>query len=388
MFTIKTLNNISRAGLTHFPTVRYQVSEDAQDFDAILLRSYNMHDMPIPKSLKAVARAGAGVNNIPIDKLTQCGIPVFNTPGANANAVKELVLTAMLMACRNIGPAWQFSQSLTGTRTDIHKTVEQEKKKFVGFELSGKTLGIIGLGAVGVKVANAAIALGMRVVGFDPNVTVQHAWELSAEVLHAKSLDDALSASDFVSIHVPLNDDTKNLISSAQFKTVKPGVILLNFSRAGIVDDKALLDAIKQETVRTYLCDFPDSHFNDNPNIISFPHLGASTLEAEENCAVMACHALRNFLENASIHNSVNFPDVSMPRSGSTRLAIANANVPNMVGQISTDLGKAGVNIKDMLNKSRGNVAFTLIDTNKTVTPEIVAQIQAIEGVLNVRVLS
>lgn len=387
MFKIQTLNNISPIGLEKFPRDRYEIASDIQYPDAILVRSQVMHDLPVPETLRAVARAGAGVNNIPIKKYSDMGIPVFNTPGANANAVKELVITGMLLASRNICDAWNYTRQLSGDDKSIHEQVEKNKKRFVGFELAGKTLGIVGLGAIGVKVANAAIGLGMNVIGFDPAITVQRAWELSSTVRQAISLDDLLAKSDFISIHVPLIDKTRHLINASRLQVMKKEAVLLNFSREGIVDEEALVTALAAEQLQSYVCDFPSEKLLKHNNVIALPHLGASTLEAEENCAVMAATQLREFLEDGNIRNSVNFPEVFMPRNDGNRLAIANANVPNMVGQISTVLGHSSINIIDLLNKSRGDLAYTLIDIDQKISDATIQGIKAIQGVLSVRLL-
>ena len=334
-----------------------------------------------------MGRAGAGVNNIPVETLSQRGIPVFNAPGANANAVNELVLTGMLLAARNVCQAWHFARSLEGDDSTISREVEAGKKKFVGFELPGKTLGVIGLGAIGVKVANAALALGMKVVGFDPEITVQRAWQLSSQVQQAANVDDLLTRVDFVTFHVPLVDKTRHMIDAERIQSLKTGVILLNFSRDGILDDEAVCRAIDAGKIGAYICDFPSNRLKDHPRVITLPHLGASTREAEENCAIMVADQLREYLENGNISNSVNFPDVYMPRNGGYRMAVVNANVPNMLGQISTVLAEYGLNILDMLNKSRGDLAYTLVDVEKEVSPDCVARVRGIEGVLCVRTL-
>ena len=387
MFKILTLNNISVAGLEHLPRESYEIASEIQHPDAILVRSFKMHDMALPESLLAVGRAGAGVNNIPVETLSQRGIPVFNAPGANANAVNELVLTGMLLAARNVCQAWHFARSLEGDDSTISREVEAGKKNFVGFELPGKTLGVIGLGAIGVKVANAALALGMKVVGFDPEITVQRAWQLSSQVQQAANVDDLLTRVDFVTFHVPLVDKTRHMINAERIQSLKTGVILLNFSRDGILDDAAVCRAIDAGKIGAYICDFPSNLLKGHPRVITLPHLGASTREAEENCAIMVADQLRDYLENGNIRHSVNFPDVYMPRNGGYRMAVVNANVPNMLGQISTVLAEYGLNILDMLNKSRGDLAYTLVDVENEVSPECVAHVRAIEGVLCVRTL-
>jgi D-3-phosphoglycerate dehydrogenase len=387
VYKILTLNNISVAGLDRLPRDDYEVASEINHQDAILLRSYKMHDMEIPETVKAIGRAGAGVNNIPVDRVTEQGIPVFNAPGANANAVKELVLAGMLMACRNLGPAWDFARGLAGEDAEINKEVEKGKKQFVGFELPGRTLGVVGLGAIGVLVANAARALGMNVVGYDPTITVQAAWKLSAEVKQALSVDDLLSQADFVTFHVPLIDSTRNMINAERIKLMKKNAVILNFSRNGIIEDEAVVAALNSGYLYGYVCDFPSNLLKDHPRCVTLPHLGASTQEAEENCAIMVAEQVRDYLENGNITNSVNFPEINLPRSGGVRLAVVNSNVPNMVGQISTDLAKANLNIIDMLNRSRGEIAVTLLDVDQTPDGETLEAIRAIKGVLSVRCL-
>ncbi len=388
MYKILTLNNIAVAGLERLPRDRYEVASEITHPDAILLRSYNMHEMPIPASLQCVGRAGAGVNNIPVDKLSEQGIPVFNAPGANANAVKELVVAGMLLAARNICQAWDFTRQLQGDDAELARAVEQGKKRFAGFELAGRTLGVVGLGAIGRQVANTALELGMHVVGFDPGITVQGAWQLSSRVEQAASVDDLLSKVDFVSFHVPLVETTRNMINAERLRLMRDGVSILNFARGGIVDETAVLAALDEGRVNAYVCDFPSNANRQHPRVIALPHLGASTAEAEENCAVMVAEQIRDYLEHGNIVNSVNFPEVRMPRSGgSSRLAVANRNVPNMVGQITTALAEANLNIIDLLNKSRGEVAYTLVDVEGEIAPALAESIAAIDGVLRVRVL-
>jgi D-3-phosphoglycerate dehydrogenase len=355
--------------------------------DAILVRSHDMLAMEIPASVKAVARAGAGTNNIPVAKLSQRGVPVFIAPGANANAVKELVITGMLLASRNIVPALHFTAGLKGDNAAISQLVEDGKKAFAGNELLGRTVGIIGLGAVGRQVADAAIALGMQVIGYDPNITVDAAWSLAAQVKKASGIEDLLAHSDFVTLHVPLLHETRNLIDDKRVAAMKPGAVLLNFSRDAIVNEDAVIAGLASNHLRYYVCDFPSNKSLANDRIIALPHLGASTEEAEENCAVMVVKQLRDFMENGNVVNTVNFPNVSMPRESAFRLAIANANVPNMLGQISTALAKADINIHNMTNKSRGEMAYTLVDTDTALPDTLIAQIAAIPGVLMVRAL-
>jgi D-3-phosphoglycerate dehydrogenase len=386
-YKILTLNNISVCGLERLPRDRYEIASEIQHPDAVLLRSFAMHDWPVPATLKAVGRAGAGVNNIPVPQMTAKGICVFNAPGANANAVKELVIAGMLLAARNICPAWDYTRKLQGTDAELSKQVEAGKKNFVGIELPGRTLGVIGLGAIGVKVANAARALGMRVIGYDPHITVSNAWQLSSQVEQAASVNEIAAQADFMTLHVPLNDATRQLINAALLKNAKPGLILLNFSREGVVDEEALFAALEAGKLKSYVCDFPTNRLKDHPRVIMLPHLGASTGEAEDNCAIMVADQVRDYLESGTVHNSVNFPEVVMPRNGGPRLVIVNANVPHMIERISKAISGAGVNIQDMLNKSRGDIACTLVDTAAAVPDAAVAQIAETEGVLSVRVI-
>ncbi len=387
MLKILTLNNISVKGLERLPRERYEVASEITNPDAILVRSFNMHDMPIPKSLRAVGRAGAGVNNIPVDELSRQGIPVFNAPGANANAVKELVIAAMLIASRNLCPAWRFAINLQGDDVSIGKAVETGKKEFAGFELPGRTLGVVGLGAIGVQVANAAKALGMQVIGYDPTITIQRAWQLSSEVEQASGIDDLLANVDFVTFHIPLVDATRHLINRDRIKLLRNNVVVLNFARSGIVDDAAVVDAIDHGKVRAYVCDFPTKLLQNHPGVIAFPHLGASTREAEDNCAVMVTDQVREFLEHGNVKNSVNLPRLSLPRKGVARLAVVNENVPDMVAKISHDLGRANINIVHMVNESNGDLAYTMLDAESPIAPDVVEHIGTIGGVLKVRVL-
>ena len=387
MFKILTLNNISVAGLDRLPRDKYEVASEIAHPDAILLRSANMHDMDIPETVQAIGRAGAGVNNIPVARITERGVPVFNAPGANANAVKELVIAGMLLAARNIAQSWSFARGLEGEDAAIHKAVESGKKQFVGFELPGRTLGVIGLGAIGVQVANAARALGMNVIGYDPTITVQRAWQLEADVEQALSVDDLVSRSDFISFHVPLTDETRGMINAERLKNMTQGGVLLNFSRNGIIDDQAAVAALESGQLYAYVCDFPSNLLKDHPRVITLPHIGASTREAEENCAIMVADEVREWLEDGNVHNSVNFPEINLPRNGGFRIAVVNSNVPNMLGQISTDLAEVDLNILDMLNKSLGEVAVTLIDVDKQPPEETVNKLRSIDGVLSVRCL-
>jgi D-3-phosphoglycerate dehydrogenase len=386
-FRVLTLNSISPLGLKRFPAGRYTVGNHVADPDAVLLRSHDMHGMDIPAQVKAIGRAGAGTNNIPVVELSRRGVPVFNAPGANANAVKELVLASMLIAARNLVPAVRFVDGLAGDDAALHKLVEDGKKHFVGTELPRHCLGIIGLGKIGSLVADAAIKLGMNVVGFDPHITVDAAWSLPSQVKKAHSIEEVLKASEFVTLHAPLLDVTRHMINGERLKLMKHGAILLNFARDALVDEAALLEALDAKRLRYYMCDFPTQLLQGHPGVVALPHLGASTREAEDNCAMMVVDQVRDFLEQGNIVNAVNFPDVVMPREAPFRVGIANANVPNMVGQISTAMAKAGLNIHTMLNKSKAQMAYTLVDTDSAVPPSLLADLAAIDGVLSVRYL-
>jgi D-3-phosphoglycerate dehydrogenase len=383
---ILTLNAISARGLARLPE-HYIVGGDIADPDGILVRSANMHDMDIPASVQAIARAGAGTNNIPVKKMSERGVPVFNAPGANANAVKELVIAGMLLGARNIVPAIKFVEGLTGSDEAMHKATEAGKKAFAGSELPGRTLAVIGLGAIGSTIAEAAIKLGMNVVGFDPAITVDAAWRLPSQVKRAENVEDALRMADFVTLHVPLVDATRHLINAQRIGVMRPGAVLLNFAREGVVDNAAVIEALDANKLHAYICDFPANALKDHAKVVALPHLGASTEEAEENCAVMVAEQLADYLENGNILNSVNFPNVSMPRESAYRIAIANANVPNMVGQISSVLAAAGLNIHNMVNKSKGDMAYTLVDVDSALTDAVMQQLAAIAGVLAVRYL-
>lgn len=385
-FKILTLNKISARGLSRLPG-HYVVGDEVDAPDAILVRSANMHDMDIPASVQAIGRAGAGTNNIPVKAMSARGVPVFNAPGANANAVKELVIAGMLIGARNLGSAIDFVKGLEGTDEELHKKTEAGKKRFVGRELPGRTLGVIGLGAIGSLVADAAIKLGMQVIGFDPGITVEAAWRLPREVRKAESIEQLIRESEFITLHVPLVEATRNLINTQRVAQMKGGVILLNFAREGVVDNAAVLAGLKDGKLHAYVCDFPANALKGHDKVVCLPHLGASTEEAEENCAVMVAEEVSDYLENGNILNAVNFPDVAMPRESPYRLAIANANVPNMVGQISTALAGAGLNIHNMVNKSKGDMAYTLVDVDSPVPEALLSQIGAIEGVLRVRYL-
>ncbi len=386
MHQILKLNQIAEAGLSQLNSTEYHIGEEVTDPDAIVLRSHKMHDMAIPESVNVIARAGAGVNNIPVDKMTELGIPVLNTPGANANAVKELVLTGLFLACRHICQAWDFANQLDSDNNEqLNKSVEACKKQFAGFELPGRTLGLIGLGNIGVKVANAALALGMKVIGFDPSISVKHAWQMSSDVEQAENMDDVIKRSDFISLHVPLNEHTKGLINEINIASMKDGVVLLNFARDGIIDIDSLVKALESNKVASYVTDFPNLALKPFKQVICLPHLGASTKEAEENCAVMAAKQIRRFLEEGTIKNSVNFPNVSLPMTTHPRISIVNRNVPNMVAQITTVLSDAKINIIDLLNKSRDEIAYNLLDLNEAPNADTMKKLASIEGVIKVR---
>jgi len=383
-FQILTLNNISHQALLRFTPDRYIVGKHVEHPDAILVRSHDMHNMTIPSSVKAVGRAGTGTNNIPVAAMSDRGVPVFNAPGANANAVRELVLAALLIGARNLVPALQFVAQLPHD-ADFEARVEEGKKQFAGIELPHRTLGIIGLGAIGALVADTALKLGMKVVGYDPEITVDAAWRLQSAVRKAQSIDEVLKQADFVTLHVPLLAGTRGLIDAKRLAVMKPGAVLLNFARDAIVDEAAVVEALRADRLKAYLTDFPSPALSGVRGVVALPHLGASTAEAEENCAVMVVEQLREFLEDGGINNSVNFPQVEMARESAYRIGIANANVPNMLGQISTAMAKAGLNIHNMLNKSRGEMAYTMVDVDSPVAQSVIDAIAAIKGVLSVR---
>jgi D-3-phosphoglycerate dehydrogenase len=383
---IQTLNAISKKGLARLPH-SYSVANDIADPDAILLRSQVMHEMPVAASVMAIGRAGAGTNNIPVKAMSARGVVVFNAPGANANAVKELVIAGMLIGARNLFPALTFVAGLQGDDESLHKQVEGGKKHYVGHELPGRTLGVIGLGAIGSLVADAAIRLGMNVIGYDPEITVEAAWRLPAQVKKAASVDDLVKHADFISMHTPLVPATKDLINAERVKLMRKGCVLLNFARDGIVSEQAVLDGLNDGKLHAYVCDFPSNLLRQHPRFVALPHLGASTEEAEENCAIMVAEQVADYLDNGNILNAVNFPNVAMPRESNFRLGIANANVPNMLGQISTALAGAGLNIHNMVNKSKGDLAYTLVDVEGAVPEAVIAQLAGIEGVLRVRYL-
>ena len=387
LFKVLVLNQISANGLKRLPAEGYVTGKEVTDPDAVLVRSADMHGIDIPASVKAIGRAGAGTNNIPVKAMSARGVPVFNAPGANANAVKELVLAGMLMAARNLAPAQRFVETLDPASPDLDKTVEDGKKNFAGYELAGQTLGIIGLGKIGCLVADAAIKLGMNVLGYDPEITVDAAWSLPAQVKKASSVADVLKNANFISLHVPLVEATRDLVNEKNVSLTKPGTVVLNFSREGVVSDAAVLAALDSGQLGWYVCDFPSGKILKHPKVVALPHLGASTREAEENCAIMVADQLRDYLENGNIANAVNFPNVSMGRESRFRVAIANANVPNMLGQISTAMAQAGLNIHNMVNKSRGDMAYTLVDVDSPAGDGVMAALRSIGGVLAVRYL-
>ena len=385
MYNIKTFNNISDKGLNRLPAEIYSVDPDIENPDAIILRSQNLQDMAIPSNLKAVGRAGAGTNNVPVEKLGAQGIVVFNAPGANANAVKELVIAGMLLACRNICQAWQYAANVEGSDAEQNKAVEAGKKKYVGYELPGRTLGVIGLGAIGVEIANVAVALGMRVVGFDPTITVKSAWRMSSDVEEMASIDELLKQADFITFHVPLIDATLDLLNAERIAGMKDGAVVLNFARHGVVNDDAVLAALESGKLNAYVCDFPAEKLKGNESVITLPHLGASTAEAEENCAMMVADQIKDFLENGNIKNSVNFPAVKLPRGGESRVALTHKNMPDMIAKISTAVGEAGYNIFHMRNESRNDLAYTLMDIECEIGEDLIEKFSAIEGVLKAR---
>ena len=385
--SVLVLNAISASGLSRLPAERYRVGKDVADPAAILVRSVDLHGMTIPASVRAIGRAGAGTNNIPVPAMSARGVPVFNAPGANANAVKELVLLGMLIAARQIAPALRFVAALDVQANDLDKVVEDGKKSFAGYELQGQTLGIVGLGKIGCLVADAAIKLGMNVLGYDPEITVDAAWSLPSQVRRAASVNEVLRSAQFVSLHVPLVEATRGLVNDANIGLMRAGAVLLNFSREGVVSNSAIVDALNSERLAAYVCDFPSPELHGNPRVVALPHLGASTREAEENCAVMVVDQLRDYLEHGQIANAVNFPAVHMARESAFRVAIANSNVPNMLGQISTTMANAGLNIHNMVNKSRGEMAYTLVDVESAVDAPVLQALAAIHGVLAVRYL-
>jgi D-3-phosphoglycerate dehydrogenase len=387
-FKIQTFDKIASEGLVRFPHDHYEVASEFSSPDAILLRSFSLHDRTLPGSVKGIARAGAGVNNIPIKKCTEAGIVVFNTPGANANAVKELVIAGLLLSSRKIHQGIAWAQSLKGKGDDVPKLVEKGKSNYVGPEVYGKTLGVVGLGAIGMLVANAAEALGMRVIGYDPFISIDTAWQLSKNVEKARSLESLLAESDYITIHVPLLDSTKGFIDKSKFAVMKNGVRIMNFAREGLLHKTDMLDAIKSGKVACVVTDFPEEDLLGHENIIPVPHLGASTPESETNCAIMAVDQLKNYLEHGNIKNSVNFPAADMPRNGSgSRIIIANKNVPAMVGKIANVLADQSINIADMLNQHRDEIAYNIIDVDGDIKEDQIRKIREIEGIILVRLL-
>ena len=383
---VLVINNIAQVGLKRFPAERYAVVKESKDPWAILVRSQDLHKFEFGPSLRAVGRAGAGVNNIPVKELSKRGIPVFNAPGANANAVKELVLAGMLIAARNLGPALDFV-SRQKASPDLDKKIEEGKKQFAGFELPGHTLGVIGLGKIGSLVADAAIRLGMNVLGYDPHITVEGAWSLPSQVKRAASVDEILRGSHFVTLHIPLMEKTKHTVNAKNLGLMRDGAVLLNFSREGVVAEEAVLKGLESGKLKWYVTDFPSAALLGHPGVIALPHLGASTGEAEDNSAVMVVDQMRDYLEHGNLQNAVNFPDASIAREAPYRLAIANANVPDMLGRMSHALGKRKINIHNMLNKSKGEMAYTLVDTDTAVSAEVIAELEGLDGVLAVRYL-
>jgi D-3-phosphoglycerate dehydrogenase / 2-oxoglutarate reductase len=386
-FNVLILNQISSLGLERLPAERYVAGKDLAKPDAILVRSADMHKIDIPASVLAIARAGAGTNNIPVKAMSARGVPVFNAPGANANAVKELVIAGMLLATRNLAGALHFVSRLDQSDPDMEKKVEDGKKNFAGYEIAGQTLGVIGLGKIGCLVADAAIKLGMNVLGYDPDITVDAAWSLPAQVKKANSVAEVLKHAQFITLHVPLVEATRHLINAKNIGQLKSDAVLLNFSREGVVEEDAVLQALADKKLGYYVCDFPSAKINGKCGVVALPHLGASTREAEDNCAVMVADQLRDYMEHGNVQNAVNFPNVVMPRESNFRVAVANSNVPNMVGQISTAMANNGLNIHNMMNKSRGDMAYTLVDVDSRVPQTAIDTIRNIEGVLSVRYL-
>ena len=386
-YQVLVLNKIASLGTKRLPAEHYEIGSEITNPDAILVRSAKMHDMEIPPSVQAIGRAGAGTNNIPIADMSKRGVVIFNTPGANANAVKELVLAGMLIAARNIGPAMHFVAGLQGDDATLSKVVEEGKKNFVGVELPNRTLGIVGLGAVGGMVADTALKLGMKVLGYDPEITVDAAWRLSSDVKRVLGVDDIFKHSDFITLHVPLIDATRHLVNAERIAMMKHGAVLINFAREGVIDEQAVIDGLDSKKLRAYVCDFPTDLMKSHPNVVALPHLGASTQEAEDNCAVMVVDQVREYLDNGNVSNSVNFPTVYMPREAAHRVAVVSQNIPNMVGQISTAMADAGINIHNMVNKSRGDIAYTMLDLDSPAPQTALSKVKAIAGVMNVREL-
>lgn len=388
MYTIKTLNSIAQRGLSILGERGFSIDDDADNPDGIVLRSTKLHDYEFPGSLKAIARAGAGVNNIPVDRCTEEGIVVFNTPGANANSVKELVIAGLLLSSRQIFQGLSWTHSLSSQQEEVSKLVEKEKKRFAGPEIAGKKLGIIGLGAIGVMVANAATGLDMEVIGFDPFISVESAWGLHRQVERARNLEELLGSCDYVTLHIPLNGDTKHMLAANQFSQMKRGARLLNFARGGLVDNDALIQAIDNGTVHAYVTDFPEAELLGRDQVLCVPHLGASTPEAEENCAIMASRQIADYLEKGNIRNSVNYPECFMEMTCDHRITIANRNIPNMVGQITAILADEAINIADLLNRHREDVAYNIIDIDTPASRRAIERMSSVDGVISVRTIS
>ena len=387
MYKVQTLNKIATVGLELFPREEYEIASEIVNPDAVVVRSFDMHETAMPASLKVIARAGAGVNNIPIDKCSAQGILVLNTPGANADSVKELTIASFFLSSRKIIQGITWAKTLVGKGDEVPKLIEKGKSNFEGPEIKGKRLGVIGLGAIGVKVANDAIALGMEVTGFDPVISVEAAWELSRNVKRSLSLDSLLSKCDYITLHVPLNDKTKGMLNKDKFSIMKKGARIINYARGGLVNNEDLKAALKEGIVSCYVTDFADEELLTLDSVIAMPHLGASTPEAEDNCAKMAVTQVKNYLQFGNIKNSVNFPDCEMEPSGRTRITVGNHNVPNMVGQITTVLAGEKINIADLLNKSKGDLAYNIIDVDGTVNGAVVQKLKGIDGVIMVRVI-
>jgi len=386
MFRIQTMNKISPLGLDLFPKDKYEVADNISNPDAMLVRSAELGNIEIPASVAAIARAGAGYNNIPVQKCSKSGIAVFNTPGANANAVKELTIAALLLSSRNIIGGINWTSSVAG-KADVAELVEKEKSKFTGPELKGKTLGVIGLGAIGVMVANDAVSLGMNVIGFDPYISVEAAWNLSREVARSDSLDSILAKSDYITLHLPLSDATKNLLNADKFNLIKKDARVINFSRNALVKDKDIIDALEAGKIFSYVTDFPTVELLACRKVISIPHLGASTPEAEDNCAIMAVMQIMDFLEKGDLRNSVNLPRCKLEQRYPSRLVVINMNIPNMVGQITTKLAGANINIQDMINHNRDEYGYTIIDTDQKIDETMLDQIRKVEGIIRVRLI-
>lgn len=386
MYQILTLNKISPCGLDVFDKAKYRIAEDCTNPDGILVRSAAMHDVALPQSLKAIARAGAGVNNIPIDKCSEQGIVVFNTPGANANAVKELVICALLMSARKIYPAMEWTQTLKGQGEEVPKLVEKGKSQFVGPELCGKKLGVVGLGAIGTRIANFARHLDMEVWGYDPYMSVETAWNISRDIKRATSLKEIYENCDFITLHLPSTPETKGMINSQSIQMMKHGVRLLNFARGDLVINEDLIEGLNEKQIRCYFTDFPCDELLGHPGVLAIPHLGASTPESEDNCAKMAASELVDYLENGNIKNSVNLPAVSMARSGDMRITIIHKNIPAMITKIAAEISDSGVNIENLTNKSKKDYAYTMVDINGSVNDSVIAKLREIEGVIRVNI--